>query len=388
MARILFTVLPLTGHLNPALSLASELTAQGHEVAFALHRELIGNRVPPDVGVFALDTDYRPPALGEQARGLESVRLFFEDYLLPLTRNTLARLEDVVRDFAPDVMAVDHQMLAGALVARKLGLPWVSLVTTSASIIQLSPLLDAWVADQYRAIQWDYLPEGLVVERPDFSPHSVIVFSIESILGSRDRISAIYDFVGPASTTRRADVAFPWQWLRDECPLLLISMGTISRDREPRFFEVMMEALAQLPDVQAVMVAPESLAGRAPDNVLVREFVPQLELLDRAAGVICHAGHNTVCEALLRGLPLVTAPIRDDQPVIARQVIDAGAALFMRYGKVTPATALTTIKRLLEDTDLATSARRLSQELSKAPGIRGAANIVLGLVPQQVAPCR
>jgi MGT family glycosyltransferase len=380
MARVLFTVLPLTGHLNPALALAGELATRGHEVAFAVHRKIIGFRIPAHVRVYPLDEDYQPPSLGERARGLESVRLFFEDYLLPLTRHAIAPLEAAVRDFRPDVMAVDHQMLAGALVARRLGLPWVSLVTTSASIIRLSPLLDAWVGEQYLDLQKEYLPSGSIVDRPDFSPLSVIVFSIEALLGAeRDRIAAPYAFVGPASQAKRPEVDFPWAWLRDDRQLVLVSMGTVSRDRDPRFFEVMMAAFAQLPDVQAVMVAPMALAERAPQNVLVRDYVPQLELLDRAAGVICHAGHNTVCEALVRGRPLVVAPIRDDQPVVARQVIEAGAGLFMRYGKVTPATAVATIGRLLEDPGLAENARRLSQALLAAPGIPGAADIVIGL---------
>jgi MGT family glycosyltransferase len=387
VARILFTVLPLTGHLNPALSLAGELAAAGHDVAFAIHRDVLGDRVPAGMKIYPLDAGYTAPSLGEQARGLESVRLFFEDYLLPLTEPALQPLEAAARDFKPDVMAVDHQMVAGALVARKLGLPWVSLVSTSASIIRLSPVLDAWVAEQYLSLQQAYLPAELIVERPDFSPHAVIVFSIEALMGAaRDRIEAPYVFVGPASRPVRPDVAFPWQWLRDDRPLVLVTMGTVSRDRDHRFFEVMMQAFAQLPDVQAVMVAPPVLAGKAPDNVLVRDYVPQLDLLDRAAGVICHAGHNTVCEALLRERPLVVAPIRDDQPIVARQVIEAGAGIFMRYGKVTPPTAVAAITRLLGDAGLAENARRLSRALAAAPGIAGAADIVLGL-GRRSAPC-
>lgn len=387
MARILFTVLPLTGHLNPALSLAGELAAAGHEVAFAVHRETLGARIPEGIRVYPLDAGYRVPSLGEQARGLESVRLFFEDYLLPLTQHALEPLEAAARAFQPDVMAVDHQMVAGALVARKLGLPWVSLVSTSASIIRLSPLLDAWVAEQYLTLQQAYLPAGLTVERPDFSPHSVIVFSIEALMGAaRDRVEAPYAFVGPASRAVRPDVDFPWAWLRDDRPLVLVTMGTVSRDRDHRFFTVMLEALAQLPEVQAVLIAPPALAAQAPKNVLVRDYVPQLQLLDRAAGVICHAGHNTVCEALARGLPLVVAPIRDDQPIIARQVIEAGAGVFMRYGKVTPATAVAAIGRLLDDAGLAASARSLSRALRDAPGMPGAAGIVAALARQN-APC-
>lgn len=377
MARILFTVLPLTGHFNPALALAENLAARGHEVAWAVHNGLLGDRLPKTAHVYPLDENYQPPKLGEQARGLESVRLFFEDYLVPLTQHAIGPLEAAVRSFRPDAMVVDHQMVAGALVARKLDVPWVSLVSTTGSIVRLAPQLDAWVSEQYLALQVGYLPPSGIVERPDFSPHAVIVFSIEALLGqAHDRIDAPYVFVGPASGSSRPAVAFPWDWLDNRRRTVLVSLGTVSRDRDARFFEVMMEAMAQLPDVQAVMVAPAGLAARAPANVLVRDYVPQLEILDRAAGVVCHAGHNTVCESLARGLPLIVAPIRDDQPVVARQVVDAGAGIFVRFGKVTPAAARTAIERLLGDAALAANACRLGGLLRDAPGVAGAAEVV------------
>ncbi len=382
MARILFTVPPLTGHLNPALAVADALSREGHDVAWAVHAAQIGDKLPEGARVYALDHgDGADPGIAApQVRGLESVRLFFEDYALPLAERVLAPMEAAVRDFVPDAMVVDHQMLGGALVARKLGIPWVSQVTTSASILKMSPVLDAWVAEQYLALQRRYLPQALIVGRPDFSPHRVIVFSIETLPGDRHaRVEAPYAFVGPVRGEGRRQVEFPWDWLREDRRKLLVSLGTVSRDRDTRFFEVVMEAVAGLPQVQAVLVAPESLAAGAPDNVLVRGYVPQTELLRRVDGVICHAGHNTVCEALSCGLPMIVAPIRDDQPVIARQVIDAGAALFARQGKVTPAAMRSAIVNLLETPSLAENARRLSQELLAAPGASGAARIILAL---------
>jgi UDP:flavonoid glycosyltransferase YjiC (YdhE family) len=107
--------------------------------------------------------------------------------------------------------------------------------------------------------------------------------------------------------------------------------------------------------------------------------VPQLELLDRVDGVICHAGHNTVCESLSRGLPLIVAPIRDDQPVIARQVIDAGAGLSMRHGKVSPAMARSTILNLFNTPALRENAQRLAQSFMAAPGAAGAATLIESL---------
>lgn len=54
--------------------------------------------------------------------------------------------------------------------------------------------------------------------------------------------------------------------------------------------------------------------------------LPAGDLLPHAAAVRCHAGHNTVCEALARGVPLVLAPIEDDRPIVAQQVEWAGAS--------------------------------------------------------------
>lgn len=382
VARILFVVPPLVGHLNPALATAWALEREGHEIAWAADVSRIGARLPEGAQVYPLDDATAAAALSDDApavRRLESVSLFWE-YALPLAERLVAPLEAAVQAFAPQVMVVDHQMLAGALVARRLGLPWVTLVTTSASILKTSPGVNAWIAEQYLSLQRRHLPPEAVVENPDFSPYRVIVFSVESIVGEvRARVEAPYAFVGPARAQGRRDVEFPWAWLRDDARKVLITLGTISRDHGTRFFEVMIEAMRELPQVQAVMVAPASLRPIAPDNVLIRDYVPQAELLRKVDAVICHAGHNTVCEALSEGLPLVVAPIRDDQPIVARQVIDAGAGLHMRYGKVTPATARARIERVLDDPGLALAARRLAETLRQAPGAEGAAQLIAEL---------
>lgn len=389
MARILFTVPPLMGHLNPALAVATELQQQGHVIAWALHAAPLGAQVPAGARIYDLDLpggfDFSAPA--PAVRGLESVRLFFEDFAMPLARASLAPLEAAARDFQPDVMVVDHQMPAGALVARKLGLPWVSLVTTTASILKMSAVLDAnasttldgWVQQQFHDLQTGYLDPRDTVARPEFSPWAVIVFSVEALLGQQhERVPANYQFVGPTRGGGRREVEFPWQWLDHSRPRLLVTLGTVSRDRDTRFFEVIMEAVTGM-NVQAVVVAPDQLAGQAPANVLVQPFIPQLEVLDYVNGVICHAGHNTVCEALVRGLPLIVAPIRDDQPVIARQVIDAGAGLFLRHGKATPAMARKAITELLENPLLRQNAERLAPALQAARGEAGAAAIISAL---------
>lgn len=383
MARILVTVPPLTGHINPALSVAAELAARGHEVRWAAHASLTGDLIPDRQKIFDLPIDATFVAglqeKSQKVRGLASVQFLYEDFCLPLARCSLAPLEKVVLDFQPDLILCDHQMLAGALVARKLKVPWLSMVTTSASILKLShvDVVEKWVVEQLGALQADYgMSAQETIDRPDFSPYGVIVFSSPELVGDQhERFAATYHFVGPAFSHRPQQVDFPWSRLDPALPKVLVSLGTVSRDRGGRFYEVLIEALASLP-LQIVMVGPESLRERAPENFIIQPRVPQVALLPHLTAVICHAGHNTVCESLSHGLPMIVAPIRDDQPVIAQQVVDAGAGLYMRYGKVSVAVARETVQRLLAEPQFRENAERLAASFRRLGGAGQAADVV------------
>src|ERR1700736_282591 len=386
MAKILITVPPLAGHVNPALSVAGELRRRGHEVAWAAHTQFIPDLLPEDAEVWPLPmpSSFDSGKRSSAVRGLESVKFFYEEFCLPLARASLLPLQEIVRTMQPDLMICDHQMIAGALVARAVGCPWLTFASTNVSILKMSEVVDKWVEQQFAELQRDYgVP---VLARPDFSPYGVIVFSSEALLDGRYAYyEAPYRFVGPAFTHRQMAVEFPWQELRRDAAKILISLGTVSRDRGMRFYEVMMSALEdlQLRDgylpyrhLQVVMVAPEELRAGALRNFIVRPRVPQVTLLAHMDAVLCHAGHNTVCEALSFGLPLIGAPIRDDQPIVARQVIDAGAGLFMRYGKVTVATARATVEELLREPVYRNGALRLKESFERLGGASQAAGIL------------
>ncbi len=391
MARALFVVPPLTGHIYPALSVADALTQSGHQVAWAMQAGPQASELPAGTPLFPLQMQAAAaPDLGPQGvRGIESVQGFYLDYAIPMARQCLESLLAAVQTFRPDILVVDHQMLAGALVARQLGLPWVTLATSSASIQKVFPQFDSWVNEQLLGLQAEVLPAERRVERPDFSPYGVIVFSIETLVG-RDwpRYAASYHFVGATRGEGRRTVDFPWSWLRDDHRKLFVTLGTINHADGARFFEVVMAALGDMQQVQAVLVAPAALAAHAPDNVLVCQQVPQIELLGAMDAVICHAGHNTVCESLSQGRPLIVSPIRHDQPAIAKQVVNCGAGMFLRYGKATPQATRSAIERLLSDRHYTDRARELAAEFRAAPGAAGAAAIIADVLKTARGPER
>ena len=128
------------------------------------------------------------------------------------------------------------------------------------------------------------------------------------------------------------------------------------------------------------MVAPPDMVGALPPNVLVRPRVPQLALLARTAAVVTHGGHNTVCEALAHGLPLVVAPIRDDQPIIAGQVVASGAGVRVKFGRVSAEGLRAAIHLVLTEPDHRAAAAHVQASFAEAGGAPAAAGHLEQLV--------
>ncbi|MEU6589507.1 nucleotide disphospho-sugar-binding domain-containing protein, partial [Streptomyces sp. NPDC046881] len=169
---------------------------------------------------------------------------------------------------------------------------------------------------------------------------------------------------------------FPWERLDQGRAKVLVTLGTANADTGARFLTACLAALRERADrLQAVIADP---AGRLPvaaddKDVLILPSVPQLPLLERMDAVVCHAGHNTVCEALWHGVPLVVAPIRDDQPVVAGQVVDSGAGVRVRFGRVTAARLGEALDTVLHDPAHRAAAARIGAAFHAAGGAPTAA---------------
>ncbi|MBD0747811.1 glycosyltransferase [Streptomyces sp. CBMA152] len=342
MSRFLFVVPPLTGHINPAAAVAAELTARGHEVAWAGRPVVVGRLVGgrPKVyecaGPDRID-GLRPP----QLRGIAALKFLWDGFLGPLAEAMAPGVEAAIGAFGPDVVVCDQQTVAGALVAERLGVPYATSSTTSAELADSMaglPGVEGWLTALLGRLR-QRIGDPAATHDPRFSPLLTLAFTTPELVGPYPVPATDLRFVGPALASRRSDAGdFPWQWL-DLAPgtaPVLITLGTANPDAGGRFLAESVAAVrARTGQLRAVVCDPGGLLGPVavgPD-VLVRTSLPQVALLERMSAVVCHAGHNTVTEALWHGVPLVVAPIRDDQPVVASQVVGAGAGLRIKFGR-------------------------------------------------------
>ena len=383
MSRFLFVVPPLTGHTNPTVSVGEQLTARGHAVAWVAHPEVVAPLLPLGARLIPVSESLSADLIGhitERSRGLRGASAFkflWEEFLRPLAYSMVPGVGAAIDEFQPDVLVVDQQALAGALVAKQRGLLWATSATTSAEFADPYahlPRLGEWVTNNLRQFQRDF---GVCEEdagRGDlrFSEHLVLIFSTKALVGAHREYPFHYRFVGPSFTGRAEDIdSFPWDWL-GAGPRILVSLGTVNMEAGDRFYATVIEALGGRA-LQVILVADRERLGPVPANILVRNRVPQLALLDRVDAVVSHAGHNTVCEALARGLPLVVAPIRDDQPVIAQQVVQAGAGVRVRFGRVRPRDIAEAVDEVLTRPRYRAAAARIRASFAAAGGATAAA---------------
>jgi MGT family glycosyltransferase len=383
--RFLFVVPPLVGHVNPTVSVARALEARGHQVAWAAHPGTVRPLLPEGARLLALDERVdaaHATAVTDKARavrGAAALKFLWEDFLAPLARSMRPGVEAAVDAFAPDVLVVDQQAVAGALVARRRGLPWATLATTSAGVIEplaALPAVDRWLRDVIAGLERDAGLEP--VDGGERSPHLVIAFTTDAMVGPLDRFPPHYRFVGPSITDRPDPTPFAWEALRAR-PRVLVSIGTVNADAGGRFYATTIAALRDRP-LQCILVAPPELVPEVPANFVTARRVPQLALLPEVDAVVCHGGHNTVCEALAHGLPLVIAPIKDDQPIVADQVVAAGASLRVKFGRVQPAELGDAVTRVLGEPAFRAAAARVRDSFAAAGGAAAAATHLEGLL--------
>lgn len=382
MARFLIVVLPLTGHLNAALALGQALVEGGHDVAWCGPESDLRPRVGPQAKNYPTGKRYYRQHGGT---GIDAARGLWTGYLIPLNRFILEPADAAVLDYQPDVVVVDQYAVAGALAAHRHGVRWASLCTGAMELTPPSwelPGHQEWVTEQLARV---WAMAGLPVEKSldlRFSPYLVLALTSAALVGAAP-LPPRTRLVGPVLGRRPDDPDFDWQDWDPGRRHVLVTVGTLSDHLAGEFYPRITAALDLLADrVQAVVVASAAAVAQAPGRRLVAERVPMLELLPRLDAVVCHGGMGTVTEALSFGVPLVITPIRHDQPVLARQVAQAGAGIALPFDSTGPAELGAAVAAVLDEPGYRAAARRVGESFTAAGGAAAAVKHLAALATQ------
>ena len=320
---------------------------------------------------------------------------------------TARHVIDVVDAVQPDQVIVDHLAFSGRLALQAGGVPYADVVLGHPSALPVGDEVYGYPPSWPRAFDPDpgqlaRLHERCVVVRDAFtvewngalrtlapqSEPSVDAFAEHGDLLLLNYPQALHD---PARTALLPPHAFLGSAVRDEVlpddiaawlsvpsdmPVVYVSFGSflsIRADVQARVAAALRRMHVRV--ALAIGSADRAVLGDLPSHWLVREYLPQVQLLRRAALAVTHGGNNSVTEALTCGVPMLVLPFSTDQFAGAAAVENAGVGLVLDPNAATVADLEGAARELLEG-DSARAAADLGASLRAAPG-RGLARAAM-----------
>ncbi len=109
--------------------------------------------------------------------------------------------------------------------------------------------------------------------------------------------------------------------------------------------------------------------GALPESWLVREFLPQVRLLSRAAAAVTHGGNNSVTEATTFGVPVVVLPFSTDQFAGAAGLETAGTGTALAPNEASVDELAAALRAVLDrDPESVRRLDALGESLRRTPG--------------------
>lgn len=392
MTTAFFLSLPAHGHINPTLPLVDELVRRGETIIYYATAPFRA-KIEAAGAIFrdyAFSSDLDPSRdmggpFGLMARTLEASEQLLPGLLAELRRDT------------PGYLLTDSLCVWGNLVAQKLKLPTINLYSTFAmsravmSELQRSKAPKQPLKDTLGGLH--FLVRYFRIARRINRQHAVkapglikffnnqqalnLVFSSREFQPAVDSFDSRFAFVGPSVAARHETVEFPWQQVGTQ-PLIYISMGTIFNNLA-EFYRDCYQAFADQPYHVIMSIGNNvdaSRLGAPPANFTVRPYVPQLEVLERAALFITHGGMNSVSESLLAGVPVLVVPQAGDQFLVAQRVNALDAGRFLAMAQVSPARLRQLAEQILSGPSFKPAAQQLGASLKAAGGYLKAADLI------------
>lgn len=351
--RVLFSAVPVAGHVLPMLAMAAAAQAEGHEVAilsFEGLRELVAplplRAAGPSIGDQVEET-VRRTGRRWAGPGPEAAEMFAGTRVDLTYDQALAQAVA----FAPDLIMCDTCDYVGPTVAAAVGAAWATHGIAGALPPTFVAAMEHRWASQLRERGLRARPRlGHVDPYPDLLRDTGEVHPADRLpvrFTAFDRAGARYE---------------PPPFEDTSLPRVLLTLGSSVDDPD------LSDAIAASLNDTAVNVLttdPPPADSRTSSRIRHLGFVPLARVLPDVDLVVSAGGTGTVLSALAAGLPLVIAPRLADQPLNAARATRLGAAR--------------TIATAAEAGDAA-------HQVLTTPGYRAASQQVMQQINDQPAP--
>ena len=393
--RILIASTPMTGHLNPLLTIGRLLIAEGHEVvgltgsALRERIEGIGAQFQPLPA--GADLDLRDilsvvPELKDIAPGLEWLRVAIERLFVDTVPVQHKRLQQVLRDFPADVVIGDDMffgvlpMLLGPRSKRPpIVLCGISILhwrreDGAPHFLGLPPATTQAQLNEYAAISQEH---DRVVNQPlarrlnrslkdlGVGPLSMTLYDSVVELADAYMQMTVPSFEFPRDIPPSVHFIGALPIIPNQAPLpawaheldgsrkvVLVTQGTLANHNFGLLIAPTLAALANEPDLLVVVTAGgrpiDAIPGPIPGNARLASYLPFEWMLPKVDVLVTNGGYGSVNQAMSFGIPLVTAGLTEDKADVNARVAWSGVGIDLATNEPTPQALRDAIRTVLD----------------------------------------
>jgi len=411
--KIGFISFPVPGHFNPMSALARQLQSRNQDVVMfslpvgeSLARAANLPFVP--FGEKEFPAEHSSEVIGTVSRlkGEEGLR-FTVNAIAAATEVKWRTLPNLLSSTGIDALVVDNYDFYGEIIPMRLGMPYA--IVSNALHFDYSGYTPLCVYD------WAHenTPEARKRNRQGVSKFTqMLICSNAEVIAQAEKagIKANWDdpsslfsdrpwitqcprefdfesshwpdqfhYAGPFHDGKgRLDFPFPWDRLTGE-PIVYASLGTVQTGNA-EIFRTIVAAASKHKGLQLVLaignvLRPEQI-GPVPNNTIVVNNAPQLELLKKASVCITHAGFNTALEALTQGVPQIAIPITNDQPGVAARIAAHQTGVVASLEKLTVSHLSTLLHEVFNNPIYRDNSRSIEKAIAKKNGLSVAADLL------------
>ncbi|WP_017208922.1 macrolide family glycosyltransferase [Clostridium beijerinckii] len=393
MSKALFVNMLGHGHVNPTIGIVRELINRGEDVTYIAGEEFRDKIEKTGAKFIGHKNLFDLSSLITSSLNLET-----NEKLLNALNTFKEIIEEIFKlDKKFDYIIYDSSFVLGEEVGRVLNIPTIS----SSSIFAINEkiiksLLDLPISQEFKLKMEGAKPkikeilsshnyvdfvnelqEKYNIKFPSMIDRSGkkgmlnIVYTSKYFQPYSESFDESYKFIGTSAIDRKESIDF--DLLNDEDKkVIYISLGTIFNN-SIEFYECCFKAFCNM-NVKVIMSVGRkidiSIFKNIPSNFIVRNYVPQLEVLKYADVFITHGGMNSTNEGLYFNIPLILIPQSVDQPFVANRVAELGAGIVIEKNRVTPEVLNKCVAEILSDDNFKLNSEKIGESLREAGGYK------------------
>jgi MGT family glycosyltransferase len=388
MSTVLFLSVPAHGNVNPTLGLVSELIKQGEKIVY-FSSDIFQEKIEATGAIYksySIDLDIFKA--DNQSDNIQT-----EDPFLRVIRSADTVVADILeqtKDYEFDYIIHSAAFPFIKIIAAILNLP------TVASLAIFSGLKDFFEEDEtddqgffpqmeemmqvYKSVyqtilqkygvQLPHNPLHLMLNKADLS----FIYTSDYFIDPSDRafFDDTYKFVGPPVYNRKENLDFPFEKLQNK-QVIYISLGTVFSKYDLNLYKVFFDSFGGTDAVVVLAAYQVDLSQfEIPANFIVRDYVPQSEILKYTDVAITHAGMNSISDLVYNHTPFVSIPLGADQPILAKRAEELGATIMLDAETLTADQLRQAVETVLHNPAYLQNIKKIDQSFREAGGYKRA----------------